>query len=181
MSSVYEKQLHGRLWLISDAVRYPVCVNEEGYLQVVFSDVEGEDFTIGMLAHPQIGGEMAFEFRTAAGRQITGAGKDVLREASEEMPVPGPVLRIVREDIEFEGYPNLHKVKLQTLDTRFVSANERVVVGKKRRVKAWSWWSVVPYEYVNEYGTRLSDLLRMMEPSEVAPSEFLLELIESDA
>ncbi|MBK4992099.1 hypothetical protein IAE39_000273 [Pseudomonas sp. S37] len=180
MSDFGERQLHGRLWLIRGPMRYPVCINENGYLQVLFGDTEGECFTITMLSHPDIGGETAFEFRSAAGRQITGAGKNVLREAAEEMPVPGPAYRIIREELDYEGYPNLHRIKLQTLDSRFISANKREVVSTTKKVKAFSWWSIHPYEDVENYATLPSDLLRMLEPSEAEPSEFILELIGPD-
>ncbi|WP_060511388.1 hypothetical protein [Pseudomonas sp. NBRC 111124] len=181
MSDFSEQQLHGRLWLIQGPVRYPVIVNGDGYLQVAFSNVEGECFTIAKLSHPKIGGETAFEFRSAAGRQITGAGKNVLREAAEEMPVPGPACRIIREDVEYEGYPNLHKIKLQTLDSRFISASKRVVVTTTRKKQGFSWWSLNPYETVKSYSTEASDFLRMLEPSEAEPSEFILELMDPDA
>ncbi|MFB4392608.1 MULTISPECIES: hypothetical protein [unclassified Pseudomonas] len=175
MNDSVQQVQYGKLWVKHENVLYPICVNNDGYLQVIFGDVEGETFTITMLSHPSIGGETAFEFRTASGRQVTGAGGNVLREAQRELAVPGPACRILHQDVAGEG--NLHWVRLQTLDTRFITLYEQVAISE-RKVKPWSGWSLHPYENVTRYEPRATDLLRMAEPGDLPPSDFLLQWVE---
>ncbi|MGH8485345.1 MAG: hypothetical protein ACRESP_13190, partial [Pseudomonas sp.] len=101
----------------------------------------------------------------------------------EELPVPGPAVRLIHQSSTAVD-PNLHYVKLQTLDSRFVSANERVAVERQREeLEPVSWetmFSIKPRRNIKvnytAYEERPSTFLRMLEPSDVTPSLFLLQL-----
>ena len=176
MNDFSERQILGRLSLIHEEGVYPVCI-DEGYMKVIFSDeVSGDSFTVTMLSHPKIEGETAFEFRSSEGRQITGAADHVLQEATEEIPVPGPAFRIIRDEVEDEWRPNHHRIKLQTLDSRFISASEPFQSPNWKnlnpnRIGGPDWvWRLLP-KYADQA------VLLMREPGEAEPSDFILEVI----
>lgn len=186
--AIYEKKLTGKLWCSIKGTWYPVCINADSYLQVILEDVEGESFTIGMLSHPVIGGATAFEFRSSSGRQVTGAGASTLRLSDKELPVPGPAIRMIHVNTTAVD-PNFHVVKLQTLDSRFVTINERVAVVRQREQLEPITWSrlfnfyprrKIKVDYT-DHVERASTFLRMLEPTEVTPSLFLLQLQDPDA
>lgn len=184
MAKDYLLKKYARLYLLRDGERYPISLNRDGELQVR-GDQPPERFTIGMLHHPAIGGDVAFEFRTASGRQLTEQGSGVVRAAREEMGVPGPAWRLLRDDIETDGNPNLHQVQIQTLDSRFVSASQMDVVGTRPNSPhstSWQekWLSLTPRpRWVNVYEPRNSNLLRYFEPMVARPSVFLLEELDA--
>lgn len=176
MKDLIKDEARVRFWLLKEHYVYPVCINEDGFVQIVDQDGPGEIFTLFAWEHPRIGGDIAYEFHSQSGKQITGAGRNELREA-EQLPMPVPALRVIRENVELEQ-PFLHLVKLKTLDTRFVSAKARV--GTQHRVKrtGFSWFALTPWETVTRYHTEASHQLRMLEPDEAEPDQFILEWLD---
>ena len=183
MKNLIKEEAQVRLWLIRENYVYPICINDSGFMQVVEDDVPGEIFTLFAWQHPAIGGDIAYEMYSESGKQITGAGGNALQEASEPMPWPVPAFRIINQNLSFE-HTRLYCIKLQTLDSRFVSANERVGVDYKEKGKANSWadfFSISPYKTVTRYHTEPGLQLRMLETHEAQPADFMLEWIEKSA
>ena len=183
MKNLIKDEAQVRLWLIRADHIYPICINDSGFMQVVEDDVAGEIFTLIACEHPAIGGDVAYEIHTESGKQITGAGGNALQEASELLPWPVPAFRIVNQNVSFE-HPRLYGIQLQTLDSRFVSANDRVGTTSrvKRSARSWSdFFSISPYKTVTRYHSEPGLQLRMLETEEAQPGDFLLEWIDTSA
>ncbi|MDH0302744.1 MULTISPECIES: hypothetical protein [unclassified Pseudomonas] len=171
--AIYKKRLQGRLSCELEGRVWPVCFNQRGYLEVIRRHVEPERFQIGMLAHPLIGGGIAFEFRSAAGRQLVVGKHDGLTEAAEPRPVPGPALRIHSYGNLGADFPNQYYVKLQSLDSRWVA-----VSGRRKKSRDWEWFSMSPPRQVPiTIAERESGILRLLEPDFAKASTFTLELL----
>jgi len=177
VKTLIKDQAQVRLWLLQEEYMYPVCINREGFVQIVDEDVAPETFTIFPWEHARIDWDIAYEFHSQSGKQITGAGGNALQEAQQLLPMPVPAFRIILE-AEALQKPHLYLVKLKTLDTRFVSANQRV--GTRYRIKRtdFSWWAITKYEDVTRYHTEPSKQLRMLEPHEADPDRFILEWLD---
>lgn len=171
--AVHMQWLKGQLSCDLGGTVWPVCFNRNGYLEVIREQIDPETFHIGMLKHPKIDDEIAFEFRTAAGLQLTGGEHDGLTLSAEKLAVPGPALRIQNVGEFGEDFPNKHYVKLQTLDSRWVA-----VSGRRKMDRGWSWFAIKPPRQVpisiaeNEAG-----ILRLLEPNFALATTFILELM----
>ncbi|NKZ98860.1 hypothetical protein GTA26_26630 [Rhodococcus hoagii] len=132
MNDLYLQKAKGKLYLLEDGERYAIIVNHLNELQVAGSLDTPECFDIGMLAHPSLEGGVAFEFRTSAGKQVTGRGGRVLHASDKELGTPGPALQIHHLAGNIDGEPHVNQVRLQTLDARYVSAHDRVLVDYKK-------------------------------------------------
>lgn len=177
MKDLIKDEAQVRLWLFKNQSVYPVIINDKGFMQILDEDVSAETLTLIAWEHPAIGGDIAYEIHSQSGKQITGAGGNALREAEHLMPLPVPAFRIIREDAEFEA-PWSYLVKLQTLDTRFISANDRVGTEHQRKRTQFSWWAITKYETYTRYRTEPSLQLRMLEPSEAQADLFILEWLD---
>ncbi|MGJ7549392.1 hypothetical protein [Pseudomonas alloputida] len=175
MKDLIKDEAQVRLWLVKDEYIYPVGINHQGFVQVI--DGHNEIFTLLAWKHPSIGGDIAYEIHSQSGKQITGAGGDALREAEELMPMPVPAFRIMRENTELEE-PWSYEVKLKTLDSRFVSANDRIASTHRRKREGFSWWALSPWEDVTRYRTEPGRQLRMLEPYEADADVFILEWLD---
>lgn len=176
-NNIHQKWLKGFLTCELGGAVWPVAFNRNGYLEVIRRDVEPELFHIGMLAHPQIGGNIAFEFRSAAGHQLTAGEHDGLTEAAQLKPVPGPALRIHNQGEVGPKFPNSHYVKLQSLDSRWVA-----VSGRRKKSRGWEWFSIKPPREVPiAIAEREAGILRLLEPDFAHATTFTLELIEDDS
>ncbi|MFV3403619.1 hypothetical protein ACNFIC_06650 [Pseudomonas sp. NY15463] len=174
--TIYLKWLRGRLTCELGGAVWPVCFNRKGYLEVMRQAVEPELFYIGMLKHPAIGGEIAFEFRTADGQQVTGGEHAGLTASRELLPTPGPALRIFSKGEVGPDFPNQHYVKLQSLDSRWVA-----VSGRRKVDRDWQWFAINPTREVPiSIAEREAGILRLLEPHFAGATTFTLELIDSD-
>ena len=180
MEQLIKDEARVRLWLWRAESVYPVCIDHAGFVRIVDDDVAAEVFTAIAWAHPQIGGDIAFELLSDTGRQITGAGTDALREAQEPMPLPPPAFRFVRQPYA-HPQADCHVVQIKTLDSRYVSANERIASSYRRRRTTFSWWSISVYETVTRYHTEPGQQLRMLEPEVAQPDMFILQLMSEDS
>ncbi|AVF56811.1 UNVERIFIED_ORG: hypothetical protein J2W65_002210 [Pseudomonas parafulva] len=179
MNDIYLKKTKGKLYLLEDGERYAIIVNHLNELQVAGSLDTPECFDIGMLAHPSLEGGVAFEFRTSAGKQVTGRGGRVLHASGEELGTPGPALQISHLAGNVDGEPNVNQVQLQTLDARYVSAHDRVLVGYKEVPVGWTWFGLTPNatKKVPVWESQPSDRLRY-HTKDVAPAAtFILEFV----
>ena len=188
MKDLIKYEAEVRLWLLEEGNRVPVFINDKGFMQAV-SGVPAAIFYLRAWSHPKIDGDIAYEIFSPSDKQITGAGGAALQEAESLMPMPVPAYRIIREDIELEE-PRMYQVLIQTLDSRYVSAYERVETNhkvSKRDPKyrecersSWDFWIGL---HPDVWNVTCSDIVRsaqlnMLEPSEAKPDSFLLEWID---
>lgn len=179
MNDIFLQKAKGKLYLLKDGERHAIIVNHLNELQVAGTLDTPECFDIGMLAHPSLEGGMAFEFRTSAGKQVTGRGGRVLHASDTELGTPGPALQIIHLAGNIDGEPNVNQVQLQTLDARHVSAHDRVLVGYKKVPVGWTWFSFKPNGTKNipVWKSQPSDRLRF-HTTDVAPAAtFILEFV----
>ncbi|NIX93875.1 hypothetical protein HCG45_14070 [Pseudomonas fulva] len=179
MNDIYLQKAKGKLYLLENGERHPIIVNHLNELQVAGALDTPECFDIGMLAHPSLEGGVAFEFRTSAGKQVTGRGGRVLHASDKELGTPGPALRINHLAGNIDGEPHVNQVQLQTLDARYVSAHDRVLVGYKEVPVGWVWFSLKPNDKkkVPVWESQPSDWLRF-HTADVAPvATFILEFV----
>lgn len=167
--------LRGSLRCVLDQTAWPVRFNSKGYLEVIREHVEPETFSVRRVSHPAIGGETAFEFRALTGGHLAGGEQGGLTLAEHELDEPGPAFRVHhRGETDIE---NMHYVKLQTLDTRWVA-----VSGRRTVDRGWSWFSIkVPQAVPITIADREAHILRMLEPGFAAPATFVLALEEAEA
>lgn len=155
---------------------WPVCFNRNGYLEVMRKQVEPELFHIGMLKHPAIGGETAFEFRTADKRQLISSEHAGLTASAKSLPVPGPALRIHNYGEVGSDFPDRYYVKLQSLDSRWVA-----VSGRRKKDRGWQWFAIKPpHEVPISIAEHEAGILRLLEPGFAGATTFTLELIDSE-
>ncbi|MEX5624465.1 hypothetical protein ABFV62_30525, partial [Pseudomonas syringae] len=64
MKTLIKDQAQVRLWLLQEEYMYPVCINREGFVQIVDEDVAPETFTIFPWVHARIDWDIAYEFHS---------------------------------------------------------------------------------------------------------------------
>lgn len=166
----------GQLSCAQGGTIWPVCFNRNGYLEVIREPIDPALFHIGMLKHPAIDNEIAFEFRNAQGRQLTGGEHDGLTLSAEKMAVPGPALQIHHVGEFGAEFPNKHYVKLQTLDSRWVA-----VSGRRKMNRGWTWFAIKPPKQVAiSIAEHEPGILRLLEPNFALATTFILDLMEDD-
>ncbi|AUA34392.1 hypothetical protein CWR53_18200 [Pseudomonas sp. SGAir0191] len=178
MSEIYLQKAKGKLYLLEDGDRYAIIVNQDE-LQVGGILDEPECFDIGMLAHPSLDGDIAFEFRTSSGKQVTGRGGRVLHGSHDDLGTPGPAMQIKHLAGDVDGNPRLNEVQLQTLDSRYVSAHHRVITRYEKRRVPFTWTGLTPnaMEKVPVWESQPSDRLRYYTAQVAPPATFILEFV----